>query len=43
VVTVKYLSEEYDRLLEDATLARLLSVGTRVRVVHGGKIYVVTE
>jgi len=43
MVTVKYLSEEYDRLLEDATLARLLSVGARVRVVHNGKLYVVTE
>jgi len=39
VVRVTYLSEEYVKLLEDTQLARYLSVGERVAVLHGGKLY----
>jgi Ca-activated chloride channel family protein len=42
VVRVTYLSEEYVKLLADAPLARCLSVGTRVRVLHGGIVYEIT-
>jgi Ca-activated chloride channel family protein len=36
---VAYLSAEYDALLEDAALARYLSVGERVVVLYGGVVY----
>jgi len=38
---VAFLGEGYARLLRDAELARYLSVGRRVRVLHEGRIYVV--
>ncbi|MHC4940216.1 MAG: VIT and vWA domain-containing protein [Planctomycetota bacterium] len=40
-VRVKYLSDEYMKLLENDRLARLLSVGADVRVVFEGTLYVV--
>jgi Ca-activated chloride channel family protein len=43
VVRVKCLSAEYLDLLKDTELARYLSVGTRVRVLHGGKLYEIEE
>jgi Ca-activated chloride channel family protein len=43
IVRVKFMSAEYDALLKDAELARYLSAGTDVVVVHGGKIYWVAE
>jgi len=36
---VKYLSADYDALLDDTQLARYLSVGDRVIVQHGGVVY----
>jgi Ca-activated chloride channel family protein len=36
---VKYMSEEYEKLLEDDALARLLSVDACVVVLHGGVVY----
>jgi Ca-activated chloride channel family protein len=42
-VSVKYLSTEYDELLEDETLARYLSVGDRVELLHNGKLYTITR
>ena len=39
VKRVKYLSEEYDALLDDTTLARYLSVGVSLRVLHDGTVY----
>lgn len=36
---VVYLSEEYERLLEDDALARRLSVGERVVLLHEGTVY----
>ena len=36
---VKYLSEEYDALLDDTTLTRYLSVGVSLRVLHDGVVY----
>ncbi|HEX5139159.1 MAG TPA: VIT and VWA domain-containing protein [Planctomycetota bacterium] len=43
VVRAKCLSDEYLDLLKDTGLARYLSVGTRVRVLHGGTIYEIGE
>jgi len=42
-VSVKCLSDEYLGLLKDTQLARYLSVGTRVRLLYGGKLYEVGE
>ena len=42
-VSVKYLSTEYDELLEDETLARYLSVGDRVELLHNGTLYTITR
>ncbi len=42
-VRVRCLSDDYMKLLDDDTLARYLSVGTRVRVLHGGKLYEIGE
>ena len=42
-LVVRYLSEEYDKLLEDATLARYLSAGERMRLVYKGTIYEIVE
>lgn len=39
VTRVRCLSDDYMKLLDDTQLARYLSVGTRVRVLHGGKLY----
>ena len=36
---VVYLSDEYFALLDDDLLARYLSVGPRVRVLHKGTVY----
>jgi Ca-activated chloride channel family protein len=38
-VRVVYLSDEWTALLADATLARYLSVGTSLRVLHDGTVY----
>jgi Ca-activated chloride channel family protein len=43
VVRVKYLSEAYDALLTDDTLARYLSVGPRLRLAYGQKVYEIFE
>ncbi|MHC4223795.1 MAG: hypothetical protein ACYSUN_07390, partial [Planctomycetota bacterium] len=43
VVRVKYLSKAYDELLEDDTLARYLSVGSRLRLAYGRKVYEIFE
>ncbi|MFQ5843553.1 MAG: VIT domain-containing protein [Planctomycetota bacterium] len=40
---VVYLSDEYFELLQDDRLARYLSVGDRVRVLHGGVVYEVVS
>ncbi len=42
-VSVKCLSGEYLDLLKDTELARYLSVGTRVRVLHQGRLYEIAE
>jgi len=39
VTRVTYLSDEYVKLLDDTQLARYLSVGERVAVLHGGRLY----
>ena len=39
IADVKYLGTTYDELLDDETLARYLSVGARVHVLHEGKLY----
>jgi Ca-activated chloride channel family protein len=43
VVHAKCLGDDYVTLLKDAQLARYLSVGTRVRVLHGGTLYEIGE
>ena len=43
VKRVKYMSEEWFALLDDATLARYLSVGTKIRVLHKGTLYEIYE
>ncbi len=42
VVKVKFLGQRYLALVKDSKLARLLSVGSLVRVLHDGTIYVIT-
>jgi len=42
-VVVRYLGEEYDKLIEDATLARYLSAGPKMRLIYEGVIYEIVE
>ncbi|MEM8884175.1 MAG: VIT and VWA domain-containing protein [Planctomycetota bacterium] len=42
-VKVRYLSDEYMKLLENDQLARWLSVGPELRLLHDGKLYVISR